>query len=133
MNSHRNSIRTAAIFCGLVVATYAAMVLGSPADPATNNNSAWAYATSPDAAKRNGSRAVRLAKIACTQTQYTNTTMVGTLAAAYAEAGQYTEALLAAQRACAMAQAQGETNLLRFNQELMTLYETGRPYHEEPR
>ena len=65
----------------------------------TLNNLAWALATHPDAKIRNGTRAVKLAEDACRQTQYQQTVMVGTLAAAYAEAGRFDDALATAQKA----------------------------------
>ena len=94
------------------------------------NNMAWALATSPDANVRDGARAVELAERACESTQYRVTMMVGTLAAAYAEAGRFDEAVVTGQKACAMASQQGETDLLKRNQELVILYQSHQPYHE---
>jgi hypothetical protein len=56
--------------------------------------------------------------------------MVGTLAAAYAEAGRFDEAVLAAQRAIALASQSGNQQLLEKNQELLDLYLKHQPYHE---
>jgi hypothetical protein len=58
------------------------------------------------------------------------TTFVGTLAAAYAEAGRFDDAILTAQKACALAEKSGETNLLQRNQELLVFYRQHQPYHE---
>ncbi|MGB7748640.1 MAG: hypothetical protein WBN75_15300 [Verrucomicrobiia bacterium] len=58
--------------------------------------------------------------------------MVGTLAAAYAEAGRFDEAISTGQKACVLATALGETNLLMRNQELVNLYQAHKPYHEPP-
>jgi tetratricopeptide (TPR) repeat protein len=99
-------------------------------DPAALNNAAWQLATSPDDKIRNGTLAVKLAERACEQTHYRITVVVGTLAAAYAEAGRFDEAISTGQKACALASELGETNLLQRNQELVTLYQTHRPYHE---
>lgn len=99
-------------------------------DPAESNNRAWALATSPNAADRNGVLAVKLAQDACRRTQYRSTIMVGTLAAAYAEAGRFNDAILTAQQACQLAAKNGETNLLTRNQELLTLYQNHQPYHD---
>ena len=57
--------------------------------------------------------------------------MVGTLAAAYAEAGRFDEAIATGQKACALASELGETNLLKSNLELIALYQAHRPYHEQ--
>lgn len=99
-------------------------------NPGALNNLAWSFATNPDAANRDGASAVKLAEAACQQTQYQQTIMVGTLAAAYAEAGRYDDAISTAQKACALAREHGETNLLARNQELLALYQTHQPCRE---
>ena len=58
-------------------------------NPVDSNNLAWSLATNPQANNRNGTLAVKLAEEACNETQFKQTTMVGTLAAAYAETGQF--------------------------------------------
>ena len=100
------------------------------ADPAALNNLAWRLATSPAAGLRNGTLAVKLAEHACELTQYRVTVMVGTLAAAYAEAGRFDEAVATGQKACALASEFGEADLLQRNQELVALYQAHRAYHE---
>jgi tetratricopeptide (TPR) repeat protein len=97
--------------------------------PELLNNLAWQLATSADPKTRDGRQAVELARRACELTQYRVTVMVGTLAAAYAEAGQFDEAIATAQRACALASEQGQTELLRRNQELLELYRGHQAYH----
>jgi Tfp pilus assembly protein PilF len=57
------------------------------------NNYAWALATSPVAAYRDGPAAIRYAKRACELTSWKSAPELDTLAAAYAEAGQFDEAL----------------------------------------
>jgi hypothetical protein len=52
------------------------------------------------------------------------------LAAAYAEAGRFDDAIAMAQKACAMASESGEQDLLKRNQELLALYRTHQPYRE---
>ena len=94
------------------------------------NNVAWAFATYPDPGLRNGGYAVRLATRACEMTGFRTTVMVGTLAAAYAEAGRFDEAVATGQKACALASELGETNLLQTNQKLVVLYQAHQAYHE---
>jgi hypothetical protein len=94
------------------------------------NNLAWLLATSPDAHIRDGVQAVKYAKHACELTHYDVTLLIGTLAASYAEAGQYDDAIGAAQKACALAKAAGEQTLLEKNQKLLALYRAHKPYHE---
>jgi Tfp pilus assembly protein PilF len=94
------------------------------------NNLAWLLATCPEGSLRNGPEAVRLALKACELTRFGRTIMVGTLAAAYAEAGRFAEAATTAQKACALATEEGDGALLARNQQLLDLYRTGQPYHE---
>ncbi len=94
------------------------------------NNLAWAFATNPDPKLRNGKYAIRLATRSCEITGFQTTIMVGTLAAAYAEAGRFDEAVLTGQKACALASEHGESDLLKRNQELLTLYQAHKAYHE---
>lgn len=99
-------------------------------EPVALNNLAWALATNPNTHDRNGPLAVRLAEHACERTQYQITVLVGTLAAAYAEAGRFDEAVATAQKACALAKQHGEMESLKRNEELLTLYQARQPYHE---
>ncbi len=101
-----------------------------PNSPDVLNNLAWLLATCPDAHIRDGVQAVKCAQKACVLTHYGVTLIVGTLAAAHAEAGQFDEAVAAAEKACALAEISGETNLLQRNRELLELYRAHQPYHE---
>jgi hypothetical protein len=87
-------------------------------------------ATSPEAPIRDGTQAVQLAQHVCELTPYRKTIMVGTLAAACAEAGRFDDAIWMAQKACALASAAGVQDLLKRNQELLELYRAHQPYHE---
>ncbi len=103
----------------------------APDSPEVLNNLAWLLATCPEAAVRNGPLAVKYARHACELSHFKKTILIGTLAAAYAEAGQFDDAIATARKACGNASAQGETGLLKSNQELMTLYQNHQPYHED--
>jgi protein O-mannosyl-transferase len=94
------------------------------------NNLAWLLATCADAQVRDGARAVKYAGRACELTQYRITPFVGTLAAAYAEAGRYDDAIVTAEKACALAVKSGEADLLKRNRELLILYRAHQPYRE---
>jgi Tfp pilus assembly protein PilF len=94
------------------------------------NNLAWILASNPDASVRNGPEAVILGERACDATHYTVPTMVGTLAAAYAEAGLYKEAVDTAEKARELALADDDEITARKNEELMRLYQSGKPFHE---
>jgi tetratricopeptide (TPR) repeat protein len=101
-----------------------------PDSPVALNNLSWILATHPEAQFRNGPEAVRLAEHACELTSYRETFFVGTLAAAYAEAGQFDKAVETAQKACALASERGEPGLLQKNRELLALYQAHQPYRE---
>ena len=62
-------------------------------------NLAWILACSPEAVLRNGARAVQMALRADQLSGGKNPTVIGTLAAAYAEAGKFAEAAAAVRRA----------------------------------
>jgi tetratricopeptide (TPR) repeat protein len=98
-------------------------------NPTLLNNLAWALATSPDASKRNGTRAVQLAERACDLTHYSQPIMVGTLAAAYAEAGRFDDAVATAQKARDAALALGQKEIADNNERLLELYKSGRAFH----
>jgi hypothetical protein len=98
-------------------------------NPAENNNLAWTLSTDANAAKRNGSLAVRLAEDACHQTRFQTTIMVGTLAAAYAESGRFNDAISTAQKACLLATQSNDEALLKRNQDLLALYLSHQAFH----
>ena len=100
--------------------------------PAGLNNLAWILATYPDPQVRNGPEAVTLAEKACTLTDYKEAIFVGTLAAAYAEARRFAEALDAAEKARGLAEAAGSEELVANNVKLMELYRAGKPFRDRP-
>jgi len=111
-------------------ASYRLALRTHPDSPDLLNNLAWLLATCPDATARNGPEAVQLAEKACSLTHYHAIALVGTLAAAYAEAGRFDDAMATAEKACAMASESGEQDLLKRNQELLVWYRVHQPYRE---
>jgi len=75
------------------------------------NNLAWMLATDPDPKLRNGREAVPLAEHACQRTHYQEAFLIGTLAAAYAEAGRFDDAVATAQKAHDVALAHGQKEI----------------------
>ena len=61
-------------------------------EPRAQTALGWTFATSADPRLRNGSNAVLFAEKAATATSRTNTTALETLAAAYAETGDFDKA-----------------------------------------
>ena len=101
-----------------------------PEDPEVLNNLAWMLATSADPRLRNGRKAVELAQQANKLTSGSNMYITATLAAAYAETGQFTEAIETAQRALALAVARGDRSLAEAIRRHSVRYAGGSPYHE---
>jgi len=94
------------------------------------NNMAWILATCPDDALRDGNEAVRCAERACQLTAFKQPGVVGTLAAAYAEAGRFSDAITAAETAIRLATDAGDAQFAEVNQRLLQLYRAGKPWHE---
>jgi hypothetical protein len=65
-------------------------------------------------------------------TDYKEAVLVGTLAAAYAEAGRFAEAIAAAEKARDLAKAAGSQELVENNVKLMELYRAGKPFRQRP-
>jgi hypothetical protein len=57
--------------------------------------------------------------------------VTGTLAAAYAEAGRFSDAVATVNRAIQMAESQGRQSLIATNRQLLQLYQSNRAYHLE--
>jgi tetratricopeptide (TPR) repeat protein len=101
----------------------------SPKFPHASADRAWLLATCPDAKYRNGREAVELAKEACEQDDWRDAKYIGTLAAAYAEAGDFDKAVETQVRANAMtddedARKKGKARLERYKRKM--------PYRDEP-
>jgi tetratricopeptide (TPR) repeat protein len=90
-------------------------------------------ATSPEPSLRNGAEAVALAERAAELTGGRQPQILDTLAAAYAEAGRFAEALETARRALALAEASGNAALAGTLQTRLALYASGKPLREAGR
>ncbi|HXC36780.1 MAG TPA: tetratricopeptide repeat protein [Candidatus Acidoferrales bacterium] len=94
-------------------------------------NLAWLLAAAPDPALRNGPEAVSLAEHACQLTRYQQAKFIGTLAAAYAEAGRFDDAIATAQKAHDIALTNRDSHVAARNAQLMELYKSHHAYHME--
>ena len=110
---------------------YQAALKSKPNQEEVLNNLAWLLATCPDAAFRNGREAVRLATRACELTSDAKPLLIGTLAAAQAEAGDFQAAIAAAERAAVVAASLHLEKVAMRNRELLQLYRQGQPFHEK--
>jgi Flp pilus assembly protein TadD len=95
------------------------------------NNLAWLLATCPEAQFRKGNEAVQLAERACQLTGYQQPMLIGTLSAAYAEAGRFDDAIATSEKAYDLAFAQGHESLAAKDQELLQLFKARQPYREQ--
>jgi tetratricopeptide (TPR) repeat protein len=101
-----------------------------PANVLIENNLAWLLATASQSSLRNGARAVQLAAQASQATGGGNPLVLRTLAAAYAQAGQFPNAIQTAQKALQLAQAQSNTALSVMLPREINLYHAGRTYED---
>lgn len=91
------------------------------------NGLAWLQATSTDPALRDGASAVRFAEKAVAKTERKDWMLIDTLAAAYAEAGEFAKAVSAQHEAIGLCQDE------KIKQDLtarLKLYESTTPYRE---
>lgn len=93
-----------------------------------HNRLAWILSTAGDAQYRDGKKAIEHALMACELTQWNNVATVDTLAAVYAELGQYAEAIKWQEKALAI--GGWSENRRIAAQERLNLYRQGKPYRE---
>src|SRR5213080_2010294 len=111
---------------------YEAALKSNPGSVPAQNNLAWLLATAADPKLRNGRKAVELAEQAVLATNGHDPLLLHTLAAAYAESGEFTKALAAANEALEIANANGITSLAESLRSKIALYQSGSPYREAP-
>ena len=99
--------------------------------PDALNAEAWAMATSENERLRNGTEAVRLATKAAELTSYLQPAILKTLAASYAEAGQFQQAMVTAKDAVEKAQRSNQTNLVKDIEQALASYQTNQPYRQK--
>ncbi len=101
-----------------------------PDFPDALNGLAWILASDPNAEFRSGEEAVRLAERAGELTRHEQAGLVLTLAAAYAEAGRFPDAVATAQKARDLALAAGQTEVAAKAGEMQKLFQAGQPFRE---
>lgn len=90
------------------------------------------FASGADASFRNGGRAVVLAERANVLCDGRDTSVLCVLAAAYAEAGQFSKAVDVTRKAAAIAMGQDDKGAVKRILHQLSLYERQEPYHEAP-
>ena len=103
----------------------------NPRQPEIQNTLAWVLATAPLATLRDGRRAVELAEEANQTSSGENPLFLRTLAAAYAEAGRFDDAVHIAQRARELAQAAGQSGLVDQLDGDLKFYLVKLPFHRD--
>jgi Flp pilus assembly protein TadD len=99
----------------------------APDDPHSRNNIAWTLATSSDGSIRDGAKAIGFAQQAVALSGGREPQFLRTLGAAYAETGQFTDAIAAARRAAAVANMQGKQRLAKNLERDLILYRANLP------
>jgi protein O-mannosyl-transferase len=94
------------------------------------SNLAWVFATSPDDSLRDGTKAVQLASEALRISGRRIAILFRTLAAAYAEVGDYSKAIETAQEGADLANSQGNSGLATELQGNIAIYQTQRPLRD---
>ena len=105
----------------------------APKDARACNGAAWLLATCPDQKIRDGSEALQLATRACEVTDWKDPLYLDTLAAAYAELGQFEKAVEWQQKALANPDFEKNVDKDEFvvAQRRLNLYKSGKPFREK--
>ena len=101
-------------------------------DEAALRRMAWVLATSREASVRNGPLAIALAVRAVERSRVKDAVLWDTLAAAYAEADRFADAVATAERALASAHQENRPDLARAIEDRIRLYQADRPFRAAP-
>ena len=112
------------------IAQYQAAMKANPDYPDAYNNLAWVRATSGEASIRNGKEAVELAQRAVRLSGGRSPNYLDTLAAAYAEAGRFSEAVQTARTGPGPRRATEQQPLADALRAKIALYEAGKPLRQ---
>jgi len=115
----------------LTIAQYQAILQRQPGNLEALNNLAWLLATSSDDKVRNGGAAVTLAYRACALTEFKHPRFTGTLAAAYAEAGHFAEAVKMGELTVRLAGQSGDSGLVYSANQVLNRYRQNQPHREQ--
>jgi Flp pilus assembly protein TadD len=114
---------------GEAIAHYREAIRLQPDSIEALNNLAWLLAAHPDTQFRNGAEAVQLATRACELTKYQIPVALTTLAAAYAETGQFQTAISFAERAQELAKG-GQGALAERLSAMLEAFRAGHPCYQ---
>ncbi len=108
------------------IADYEVALKQQPENASILNNFAWVLATSPDDELRDGKRSIELGTKACEVTEYKQAHILSTLAAGYAEVGDFETAIKWSRKAV---EAADEDNRQQLAEELES-YQQSKPWRE---
>ncbi len=106
---------------------YAVAMKLDPSNPNAHDAAAWLRATCPDSAFRDGSRAVTNATSACILSAWSDWSTIDTLAAAYAELGDFKSAIKWQEKAIELAGDESDKQEMRLR---LVLFNQGKPYRD---
>ncbi|MHC5539436.1 tetratricopeptide repeat protein [Singulisphaera rosea] len=122
----RGQVRYSLEQYGKAIPDYLEAIRLDPTDPAKHNGPAWLWATCPDPEFRNGKKAVESALRACELSGWKEAAFLDTLAAAYAEASDFTKAAEWQGKALELCAFQLQPSF----KERLNLYLEKKPYRE---
>ena len=110
---------------------YSEAIRFSPQETWGYNSVAWLLATCPEGRHRDGRRAVTMARKACELSNWKDAYSIDTLATAYAESGDFGEAIRWQNKAIEMLAAEkGDAEFLQAARDRLALYRDKKPYRE---
>lgn len=113
----------------MTISDYSKAIELRPGDAGLYNNLAWLLATCPDDEYRDGARAIELAEKALNIVE--DCTQLDTLAAAYAEAGRFEDAVTTQERAIKLLKIEGSPeNVIKRYVERLNFWKKNRPWRE---
>jgi tetratricopeptide (TPR) repeat protein len=93
---------------------------------------AWVFATHPNDELRDGDEAMRLAEHACILTKRTNPLLLATLASAYAETGNFSEAINTIQESISKARSSNDKDTIALDEKLLGFFQSNKPIRQDP-
>jgi tetratricopeptide (TPR) repeat protein len=107
---------------------YRAAIKANPDYDAALNDLAWMWLTEGDPQRKHLAEAITLARRACDFTHDSNVAYLETLGAALSEAGRFSEAIAATERAIAVATSQGSQDVVAKLRKRLAMYRTERSF-----
>jgi Tfp pilus assembly protein PilF len=104
----------------------------APDSPRMLDELAWLLATYPDSNSRDGAEAVGLAERACALTERRVPALLATLAAAYAETGDFSRGVAVGEEALRRGQLISDTDSVKLSENILMALRAGLPYRENP-